>query len=98
MTPEGALCAWYEQGLDNSGLPAKAHLLLGWMCILASSPDDGGPLPYSNSEMSKRFKWADAETREAAQCAAAAGFLKLNAGTMLLTDPRERKAVFTPPR
>ena len=84
------MCEWYEQGLDSSGLTSRPHLLVGWLCVLASGEDDGGPLPYSFPEMSRRFKWTDAETRQAAECAAAAGFLKLDAETMILTDPRTR--------
>ena len=90
MTAEAALCAWYEQGLDESGLPGKAHLLINWLSILAASEDEGGPLPYSIAEMSRRFNWPDVETRHAAECAAAAGFLRLDGDRMILTDPRTR--------
>ena len=92
LTAEEALLRWYEQGIDTDArLTAKAHLLLGWLCILASG-EDGGPLWYEVRDMRRKFKWSDAETRQAAENAAAAGFIEYNGRTMILVDPRARKA------
>ena len=44
--------------------------------------------------MRRKFKWTDTETRQAAENAAAAGFIEYNERqrTMILVDPRAREA------
>ncbi len=91
ITAEEALYRWYEQGIDtDTRLSAKAMLLLQWLCILASG-EDGAPLEYEFKDMSRKFKWAEPETRQAAEVAASAGYIELHPdGTLILTDPRTR--------
>ena len=91
LTHEEIAERWYSQGLDEASLTTKARLLLDWLCILASG-EDLAPLPYSLTELQRKFpKWSAAEMRQAAGCAAAAGFAALDRDTVILTDPRERQ-------
>ena len=65
--------------------------MLSWLCILAAG-DEGAPLACEISEIGRKFKWPDEQTRRHAEEAAAAGYIELDGELMILSDPRARKA------
>lgn len=92
ITAEEALYQWYYQGIEaDNRLTPKSKLMLSWLCVLASG-QDLAPLWYDISEIGRKFGWPDAQTRQHAECAAAAGYIDLDGEAMILTDPRARKA------
>ena len=93
LTAEEALQRWYAQEMDtDKRLSGKSHLLVAWLCILASE-EDGAPLAYTIKEMGRRFNWTEPETWQAAEVARDAGYIELERDALILTDPRARKAV-----
>lgn len=97
LTPSDALFEWYHRGVEEDNrLTTKARLLVGGLAAMAAC-EDGAPLPYTLTELAKKFGWRMFDTWQAAEVAASGGYVdKLDAEALILTDPRARKPMVPP--
>ena len=81
---------YYNGVWDDPRVPDCSKVLLMELCVLAA--DARQPLGYDMAEIAAMWNWPVTQVREDAEACAAAGYLDIIGTTLLLRDPRDRKA------
>jgi hypothetical protein len=90
-TIHDAYFSYYCNGVwDDPRIPDCSKVLLMERGVLAA--DARRPLGYEMAEIAAMWNWPVTQVREDAEACAAAGYLDIIGTTLLLRDPRDRKA------